>query len=143
MSDGTLAVRDLVAAALVAGVPAFAGRVFLGRVTPATEAEIPCGAVGIETERVSPLAKGIDRVDFDLVVDVLAAGDGTADDLERAADALINSVSAALSLDTDRTLSGAVFDITGQSRDRERSAGGERQIGRGRLTLSCYLLREI
>jgi hypothetical protein len=138
MSAATVEIRDAVAAAIVTGATDLGSRVFLGRVAPLKESEFPAGCVLIDNEREASDSKSDTRVDFDLVIEVVLAGDGSASDIEASVDDLLSSIWVATGLDIDPTLSGRIFHISGTARDRQAVPGGERFLGRGRITVTAW-----
>ncbi len=133
MSHGRTQIRTALAAALT-GLTTTAGRVFVNRIHPVTDAELPCLMISTDAEEVRhetvKPARSQMRV---LTASVRILARATAS-LDTTMDTSINEIEAAVY--ANRTLSGTCRDCRVERIDIALDDGAERPTGMATVTLT-------
>lgn len=132
MSHGRTQIRSALAAALT-GLPTTGQRVFVNRVHPVTEAELPCISIAVDSERIQHSTLRTPRFqerELTAVVRIIARATASVDTI---LDGAIVEVESAIY--ANRTLTGLARDSRVTSIDVALDDGAERPTGVAGITV--------
>lgn len=135
MSHGRTQIRSALATALT-GLTTTAGRVFVNRVHPVTDAELPCLMISLDQEQINYDTLKPPRSQSRTTTATVRTIARSLTGVDSTLDASLLEIEAAIY--NNRTLNGLVRDIKVDAFGVELDDGAERPTGVGSTTLSIH-----